>query len=343
MPKIEGYWDCPYCGAKAIKGGIQACPGCGKTRAADTKFYMLDTEHVADESKVGTGPDWFCPYCDSYNPASATVCRNCGHEREATDETYFEMREKQERKAAEEAERAAEATRGPRRSRKPLLLVLLLLIVALVGSCVYRNMPHNKGVAIVDTQWTREITVQENRLVQESGWTLPADAVEQLDAREEIHHYDKELDHYELVEEQRSREVLDGYDTYTTYEDMGNGYFNEVEHSTPRYRTEYYTETHEEPVYVDVPVYATKYYYTIYRWEDARTETAQGQTDPYWPEIAYGANEREGARSESYSVTYADKKGDRTTLACNYDLWSRMQLGNSYTLKIQQGQLIGVE
>ncbi len=340
MPKIEGYWDCPYCGNKAIRGGQQSCPACGKTRAADTKFYMLDTKHVEDESKVGAGPDWFCPYCDSYNPAAETVCRNCGHEREATDETYFDLRAKREKRAAEE--RGAETPRAPRKSKKPFL-ILALIVLAMIVSGIVRSMPHSRSVTITDTGWTREITVQENRLVEESGWSLPSDAVERLDEREEIHHYDKVLDHYETVEEQKSEQVLDGYDTYVTYEDMGNGYFNEVEHQTPRYRTEYYTVTHEEPVYIDVPVYETRYYYTVYRWTDARSETAQGQTDPEWPRIVYGEREREGARSERYTVTYADKKGRESTMECAFDTWSRFTIGGKYTLKIQQGRIIGIE
>ena len=31
MAKIEAYWDCPYCGNKAIRGREHACPACGKT------------------------------------------------------------------------------------------------------------------------------------------------------------------------------------------------------------------------------------------------------------------------------------------------------------------------
>lgn len=340
MPKIEGYWDCPYCGNKAIRGGLQTCPGCGKTRAADTKFYMLGTEPVADESVVEQGPDWYCPYCDSYNPHSATSCKNCGHAREETDEDYFELRRRQEQKAAEAAQQEAPA-RGARRSR-PLLVGIVLALLLLVVFGIVRSLPKQQSVTIVDASWTREIAVEENRLTEESDWTLPSDAVELLDSRREIHHYDRVLDHYETVYEERSREVLDGYDTYYTYEDMGNGYFDQVEHSTPRYRTEYYTEAHEEPVYVSVPVYETKYYYTAYRWTYSRTETASGHTDPAWPAVTYGDNERESSRNESYSITYADAKGRQSTFRCGYDLFSRLQIGESYRVKLQHSEIVEI-
>lgn len=336
MPKIEGYWDCPYCGNKAIRGGIQACPACGKTRAADTKFYMLDTTPVADESKVGTGPDWFCPYCDSYNPDSVKVCRNCGHEREQGDETYFDLRAKQEKKAAEAAaEKQAPAPKASFFRRHLLLILAALVVLGIVGSRMFTN--RDRSVRITDAHWERTIAVQERQLVQESDWTLPSDAVEQLDARQEIHHYDSVLDHYEQVSEQRSREVLDGYDISYTYEDMGNGYFNQVEHQTPRYRTEYYTEIVDRPVYIDVPVYATKYTYTVYRWQNVRAETAQGQTDPQWPQTNCGADEREGERSERYTVTCADKKGRETSVSCSGDQFSRLQIGGSYVIKLHNG------
>ncbi len=58
------------------------------------------------------------------------------------------------------------------------------------------------------------------------------------------------LDHYELVEVQRSRLVVDHYETYYTYKDNGDGTFLEIPHDRPVYKTEYYTETVQQPVYV---------------------------------------------------------------------------------------------
>lgn len=49
--------------------------------------------------------------------------------------------------------------------------------------------------------------------------------------------------HFEGQEVQRSRRVLDHYETYFTYEDDGNGQMIETPHERPVYRTEYYTET----------------------------------------------------------------------------------------------------
>ena len=56
------------------------------------------------------------------------------------------------------------------------------------------------------------------------------------------------------------KRTKDGKRTYYTYEDMGNGFLKEVPHEREVYKTEYYTESVPQPVYVPVPRYATKYY-----------------------------------------------------------------------------------
>lgn len=368
MAKIEGYWDCPYCGNKAIRGRYQTCPGCGKTRSSNTKFYMLDHEPVADESNIESGPDWFCPYCDSYNPHSVAVCKNCGHPRDESDKDYFEERREQDQRQREREQEYEQvvhasanthpaggvhhtetlyinhtATKAKRnRSIPTKRFVAIFLLLALLLSGIFLLLPHEKSVTILDKSWERNVQVEQYRLVEDDGWSLPSDAIELLRTAREIHHYDQVLDHYETVTEQKSRQVQDGYDTYTTYNDLGNGYFESVEHQTPRYRTEYYTETHEEPVYRSVPVYQTKYYYTIWRWVYDRTETTSGTVDPYWTEIQYADDEREGAKSESYVVECETSKGKTVSYVCDLDIWSGLDIGQQYTVKTQTGRIIEI-
>lgn len=62
------------------------------------------------------------------------------------------------------------------------------------------------------------------------------------------YYYESVLDHYEEIEVQRSRQVYD-HDEYTMV-DNGKGEFVEVAH--PVYRTEYYTEIEQRPVYIQV-------------------------------------------------------------------------------------------
>ena len=354
---------------------------------------MREKTPVVDESKIEKGPDWYCPYCDSYNPHSATACKNCGHPREAEDKNYFQVRREEEAKKREANQPTVQSyreveppvakpytssnhtnpqpstqhtipsyhrhERRPRPdcaaiarggchssttvSRKttlsPKRIGIICLILALVGLLVWVFVPKNVVFTVTDTAWERTVEVQQYRLVEDSGWSLPSEAVELLRTAREIHHYDQILDHYETVTEQKSRQVQDGYDTYTTYEDMGNGYFKSVEHKAPRYRTEYYTETHQEPVYRNVPVYETKYYYTIWKWVHERNETVSGVTDPYWPQITYDTDEREGARTESYTVTGVTKKNKTASYDCDWNIWSQMKIGDTYKVKTQVGKI----
>lgn len=351
MAYVEAYWDCPYCGNKAIRGREKTCPSCGKTRSASTKFYMLDTKPVADDTAVEAGADWLCPYCDSYNPQSETACKNCGHPREASDKDYFEVREDEERKQEKkDAEVEAitqtgsgSASGGVRRSFGPGRIIGIALVLAVLVSCLCLFLPRSAAVTVVDKAWERSVAVEELRLVNENDWVLPTDAVELIKTAQEVHHYDQVLDHYEVIEETRSRQVQDGYDTYTTYEDMGNGYYETVEHSEPRYVTEYYTETYEEPVYRSVPRYETKYYYTIYRWVYDRTETTSGTDDPYWPEIPDAEDVRAGDRSEQYSVLCENRKGKQFDYGCEYDIWSALDIGRSYEITVRSDQIIEIQ
>lgn len=167
-----------------------------------------------------------------------------------------------------------------------------------------------EDLRITALNWTRAINVEEKRLFSESGWTLP-DGAEQTDAKEEVHHYDQVLDHYEPVEVQKSRQVFDHNEIYYTYEDNGQGGFNVVQHEGPVYITEYYTETEQRPVYTTVPRYQTKYYYNVWRWMPSRDLTASGSDhNASWPSLSLSENEREGQRSEIYSFTAENMNGN---------------------------------
>ena len=93
---VMGYWDCPVCGTKEIRGDVQNCPACGRARG-DVKFYMKnytegeireenergDIEYLSeDEAKyVSKNPDWYCSFCKSLNSDNSEYCSNCGSSR----------------------------------------------------------------------------------------------------------------------------------------------------------------------------------------------------------------------------------------------------------------------
>ena len=191
----------------------------------------------------------------------------------------------------------------------------------------------NDKAEVTGFAWSRTIPVEQNRDYTESGWAIP-DGGTEISSSREIHHYDQVLDHYENVEVQKSRQVLDRYETYYTYSDNGDGSFSETAHERPVYRTEYYTETERRPVYRSEPQYQTKYVYTIRRWTSAREATASGEDqNPSWPELNLKEDEREGSpRAERYSFTVTGAKGETETWYLAEEDWKKLSPGDRVTI-----------
>ncbi len=326
---IEGRWDCSSCGKKMIQGRYKHCPGCGKGRGADVKFYVADPNDVVAADVPEKGPDWMCEYCQSYAPDSAKYCPNCGAPRSGKD--YFEVQKEQAAAQAQPQQESAPVTRGPASKRAPILLIILAAVAAffLINSLI----PRNADAQITAKAWQREIAVQSLEWVDDSDWTLPQGAELKETARE-IRDYERVLDHYETRSRQVPEQYISGYST--EYRDMGNGYFQSYQ--VPQYATRYRTEYYDEAVYRDEPIYDTRYYFKIQRWVYNRTLTASGEADtPYWPEETLAADtEREYGRSERYALKCANDKNTYTT-ELPFDQWQALNIGDKVRLKLSSG------
>ena len=336
---VVGCWDCDYCGADRISGEIKICPHCGKPRGKDITFYMAGPKHyVEDPDKVNKNPDWLCSYCNTLNPDENKFCSACGASREDSELNYFQNKEAEKKKEQELKEKLnsekPQTTRSGGRSRLPLLLG----IAAALALLIFMMMPKTKGLQVDSKTWERTIAIERYQEVQENGWTLPEDAWD-VTTRQEVYSYNQVLDHYETVEREVAEEVFDGYDTEVEYKDLGNGHFEEIEHQVPRYRTEYHTETYQEPVYIAVPVYETKYYYSIMKWKFDRDEITEGaDTEPYFAELDLPETERELERIERYWII-----SDGHTYKISYDLWQQVEKGTRIKAVVQNGEILELE
>lgn len=370
---LVGLWDCEYCGTTKISGETRDCPNCGRPRGENVKFYLDSTKnYVKEPEKVNKNPDWLCPYCNSLNSDSVTACVSCGHPRESSDLNYFENHEKQAEKRShqepahdfetyeqhsyEPEDYTHNETSSYRSSnyqnnfipsneqnsifssfkfngRKTLFASIAIILCFLI---VFALIPKTKTITVDSVQWERNIEVEQYKTVEESGWSLPSGAWG-VSQRQEIYSYDHVIDHYETKTRQVSEQVFDGYDISYSYRDLGNGHFEEIEHQTPRYRTEYHTETYQDPVYKDVPVYKTKYYYNIEKWVFDHNETTSGINDkPYFADLTLERNFREGERTEKYWVI--DTKGNKYT--SDFSIWSAIKSGQTIKVKIRTGKII---
>lgn len=210
-------------------------------------------------------------------------------------------------------------------------------IVGLIVFLVWLFTPITRTATIKGFEWQRTIAVEQYTECHESDWDLPSGAILE-DTRQEIHHYDHVIDHYETKSKQVAEQVFDGYDT--SYRDLGNGQAEVVQ--TPRYRTEYHTEYYEEPVYKDVPVYRTKYYYEIGRWKFSYNLSTSGtDQDPYWYDTDLPTNVdnpqygdlRQNTRSETYTVIILDYMENYQRMTYNYSDWINTKVGDKLEYK----------
>ncbi len=339
---VEGLWDCPYCGADKIGGLRKYCPNCGHPQSKDTVFYVGEEKHYLTEEEinaVGGEPDWKCEYCTSLNNAKFKFCKNCGAERTEENKDYHELHQEEAEVVAPKTEAlqsviptnaVTETVEGvvatkslsdlPLKSTakfdvKKLKKYILPIAcaIAVVAGLIALAAPRSHEAIVNEKAWERSVEIEEYRTVEESCWDSVPNGGRLLETKNEIRSYNTVLSHYETKTREISEQVFDGYDIEYYYEDNGNGTFTEHSREVPRYRTEYRTETYEEPVYISVPVYDTKYYYEIERWVHDRTEESSGvNIEPYWPEYTLDDDEREGTQKGEYTIEFYVEKKDKT-------------------------------
>lgn len=358
---IVGYWDCTHCNNVVVSGELRNCPNCGKARDENTKFYMNPRKirYVPHEKaeKINRNPDWICFYCNQLNSDNDTSCISCGAPRTEKNETYrhFDHVDLESSDTTSNGSILSDnrTTYKPstvheidlsyfsKRNRSNVLnlnfkpILCILLVIALICGCIWLFTPKYHDVSVIGFSWNRNIYIEKYQTVNESDWTLPVGARLKY-TNTELSHYQQVIDHYETKTRTVSKQRISGYENYVSgYRDLGNGYFEEVISSRPVYETYYDTETYQEPVYRNEPIYLTKYYYEIDKWLHERTiTTSASDHSPYWGEVILHSNERVSSKSEDYKITVCILKDEREeTYSFSYDDWINLSIGD--TLKIR--------
>ena len=317
----------------------------------------IKAEVVSDELKSDK-PNWNCPYCGYQNRFENTVCESCGAGKEESEHDYFGNRPVMNQQNQEEyQERTGQSyipcteptpsspsndtqdtvqghrTLSEHLKRYGIIAIPILIILFLI----WLFIPVTRSSVITGFEWERSIAVETFTCCHENGWSLPEGAV-LTSKKQEIHHYNSVLDHYEKKSKQVAEQVLDGYDV--SYCDLGNGQAERVE--TPRYRTEYHTEYYDEPVYRQVPEYRTKYYYDIGRWKQTDTlVTAERSHTAYWYNTDiptsvgspdYG-DKKHGSKAEEYYAVITDENGEEQRKEYSYSEWQNLSENEKITYK----------
>lgn len=353
---VEGLWDCQYCGADKIGGLQKHCPQCGHPQSKDLKFYLgeqkryLSDEELAERS---TEPDWLCEYCNSLNNSKFVYCKNCGAPRTAENKDYFQMHEENKEIVSTPAEDDVknDSENIPWFKKKSFKIfaisfAAILAIGLLICGLVAIFAPKEYVGVVNEKSWERDVVIEEYRTVEESAWDRVPAGGRLLYSNDEIRSYQSILSHYETKTREVAEQVLDGYDTHTYYTDNGDGTFTEHTQEIPRYKTVYRTETYEEPVYISVPVYDTKYYYEIERWMYDRTEESEGvNNEPYWPEYVMADNERVGSEEETYVINfYVEEKDKSYSYTCEDKAeWDIYSINEEKVLTVSGGKIVEIE
>lgn len=352
---IWGYWDCD-CGRKHIRGDKTDCPGCGRPRNENTKFYV-DSNSIAyvEDTDKNNDPDWICGFCSSGNSSKLDFCARCGASKESSTGNYFDYHsdeksgvdsedsevnyscnseqifpDKEVNEVSGSKPLAALVSKIPIRTVRQVGIgaIVVAVLTAIVFFCIWLFTPIEHQMAIEGFEWSRNIEIEELRTFDESEWSLPSEARLQY-TRNELHHYEDVFDHYETKSKQVPHERIVGYDEHTSYRDLGNGQFEEVVTQTPVYETYYETEYYESAVYRQEPRYATKYYYEIDRWVHGYDVPTFGfDKDPYWGTYTLGAKERKGKSSERYYITGCIDSKERK-FSISFSDWKACEKGNT--------------
>jgi hypothetical protein len=334
----EGCWDCPTCGTARLLGRQLACAGCGNRRPEGIRFYLPDdAAEVTDAERLAearAGADWICEHCGVSARATQDRCPGCGAERGSSPRQ--QTHEHRHDEPADEAPRALAAAAPVKRRRGwkgPAA------IVAVIGGMVWYNGPVETTATVAGKEWSRAIEVQEYRTVQEEDWSVPQGGRETRSFRA-VRDHRQVLDHYESRTRQVSERVQTGTRTYTCGQrDMGNGYFEDVTCTEPEYTTSYRTESYQEPVYRQEPIYDTRYAYEIERWLPDDTAWARGDAarEPAWPAVQIDAREREGARIQRYVLRFKDDDGKTYEREVTPEQFARYRAGQPVTLRMKRG------
>ncbi|HET7229871.1 MAG TPA: hypothetical protein VFJ16_07710 [Longimicrobium sp.] len=342
----EGRWDCPSCGAVGQLGRHVYCTGCGSPRPEKVTFYLPgDAAEVTDAAQLSqaqAGADWVCEHCGGSARAIDTACPGCGAPRGSSAERQVHEYGMDDTPRSGAPPRAAlspppSAARPQQPPRKSHFVrnVFLLLIASLIGWVGWANRTRHVEAVVTAKEWDRSIQVEAYRTVTEEDWSLPPGG-RQVRSYRAIRSYRRVLDHYETKTRQVSERVQTGTRTYTCgHVDKGNGYFEDRTCTEPEYETRYHTETYQDPVYRQEPIYDTKHVYRIERWVPDTLLREHGDTTaPVWPRTVPDDTTRDGEKKQKYLMTFRAGDGESYTAEVPLEQFTAWRVGGSVPLKV---------
>lgn len=348
---VELEWICPNCNTRN-PGSQTKCSGCGAAQPADVEFVQpLQEQIITDKEKVAdaaAGPDIHCGYCGARNDADAKVCRQCGadlqagkarstgrvlgaHRSEAVPDVTCPACGSANPASARRCQRCGAGLASPdalrAQAQKPaaapaagsgkLLLYIGLGILAIIVIFVFLSFRTQETVGVVDSvNWERRIEIQALVPVRKEAW------LDEIPAGVEVGQCRKRVESTQSEPAPGAREVCGT--PYTV--DRGSG-FGEVVQDC------------------QYEILADWCSYTVQEWSSVDSVSAEGVgLAAVWPTLSLQSGQREGRRSESYTVLF-DADGEEYTYKVNSaDAAAEFDEGSRWILSINTfGALTDVE
>ena len=340
---VELEWSCPNCGNKN-PGMKKSCSACGAPQPQGTQFELgekpvvliTDEKKAADAAK---GADIYCPFCNTRNSADAQVCIQCGGDlkeglkRESgrvlsaapvgaggeikcagcgtlnpVGSTLCKACGAQLVRAQVPAQSTATSAAGGKSSAlRPwmaLPVIAILAICCLVFGFLFFRTSTLMG-QVKDNQWQRSIAIEAQGEVTHEDW------------RDQVPGGGKILSCEQKYRTRQDNPAPGAKEVCSTeLVDQGNGSAKVVE------RCSY-------------EVYAHYCKYSALEWQNVDKAVAEGNDlQPYWPETNLASGQREGERSETYTVNFETKDGIKQYITSDAALFEQLQPGTEWNLVI---------
>jgi membrane protease subunit (stomatin/prohibitin family) len=342
---IQLEWTCPNCSTRN-PGGNKTCTNCGAPQPENVQFERPAEEKIVTDEKAlqsaRAGADIHCGFCGTRNPATATICSqcggdlkegqarqagrlmdaakpapnnikctNCGTENPPANTNCSNCGVTLSRPAASagiSAGSVATSSPPPAAMKKPNLLLIGGIAAGVLACCVgialIFFLPTTSVEATVsDVHWQSSVPVEEVRAVS----------------------YDNERgsppsDAYNVSCDTQSQEVCEQKTV-----DKGNGYAEVVE--------DCHTETDQ---YCD---------YTRDEWTTIQTYTLDGHDySPIYEQPSLSTDQRLGNETVTYTVTFQVDNGIKNYNPDDLNDYQQFQIGDVWTLKLNAlGGVVSVE
>lgn len=304
----EMIWDCKYCGQKKLLGLTHRfCAGCGAPQDPASRYFPPENEKVAVHEHPYVGADVACPACKQPMSRAAKCCTHCG----SPIDRGVEVARRADVVVSPHGGGPAAGTKGLRVVLAVVGAVLALLVTVVLVAALWKR----EGVFVVTGHaWERSIAVERFEVGRRTAWCDDRP----VGGRELSRHR----------EQRTTKQIGDGETCQTRKKDQGNGTYKEVRECKPKYRSE--------------PVYADRCEFEVTEWRTSRSLAERGSspTDPpRWPAVALlrpgtclGC-EREGPRSETYTLKLTNTKGkagDVATCELPEARWSTFAKGTKW-------------